>query len=313
MLNHSKNSLFSKLLQKNKWFVWFLILVITIIWGYAWVYMKLVLEFMGPFTFSAIRFAVGSVTLLIMVWALKLGVPEKIYWKPLMIVGTLQTALVFLLVMYALMFVGAGKSSVLLYSMPIWSSLLAAKFLNEKITRTKGIGLTIGFIGLLSILGWDFITEQNVQVIISECLIILAAIAWAFSNVYYRLTLLHIPRIQMSAFQMTFGTIGLIIASLIMERNETIIINSTSVYYILFTGVLASALAFTVWFIILTVIDMVTATISTMLVPVCGLLLSRLMIGEQLTVNIIIGSIFIIFGIIVAQIPEQKRSTIHKK
>src|SRR5699024_9637578 len=60
--------------------------------------------------------------------------PQRRYWKHLCIVGVLQTAAVFSLVMYGLDLVEAGKSSVLLYSMPLWSSVLAVPYLKEKLT-----------------------------------------------------------------------------------------------------------------------------------------------------------------------------------
>src|SRR5690606_22825728 len=116
-------------LAKNKIVLWSLILTITILWGYAWVVMKASLELMGPFTFSAFRFGTGTLTLFLVLFLLRMGSPPKKYWKHLAVIGFLQTAVVFLAVMFALKFVEAGKSSVLLYSMPMWSSLLAAKFL----------------------------------------------------------------------------------------------------------------------------------------------------------------------------------------
>lgn len=297
--------LFKGILPKNKALLWLLILTITILWGYAWVLMKEVLTYMGPFTFSAFRFGTGSLTLLVLVWLLKIGLPPKQYWKHLIIVGILQTSIVFLLVMYGLRFVDAGKSSVLLYSMPMWSSMLAAKFLGEKITSKKVIGLMIGMVGLLTILGWDIWAGQNGKMIFGEILIIIAAISWAISNVYYRLTVQDLPKIQASAFQMLFGTIGIIIATLFMEWNEPIEINAHSIYYILFTGVLASALCFTVWFVVISMIDMVTATISTLLVPIFGLLFSSLLLDERMTTSILIGSGLIILGIIIAQVTKR--------
>src|SRR5690625_4361192 len=129
-----RNKSFMSILHTHKWALWILIIMITVLWGYAWVLMKASLAYMGPFTFTACRFATGSLTLIFIVWFLQLGLPPRRYWKHLIVVGLLQTSAVFLLVMYSLLFVDAGKSSVLLYSMPMWSSLLAVKFLGEKLT-----------------------------------------------------------------------------------------------------------------------------------------------------------------------------------
>ena len=54
------------------------------------------------------------------------------------------------------------------------------------------------------------------------------------------------------------------------------------------------------WFIIISKIDMATATISTLLVPVFGLLLSSILLDEKLTPNILIGSALIVVGIFIA-------------
>lgn len=293
------------ILPKNKVLIWTLILTITLLWGYAWVLMKEVLVYMGPFTFSAFRFGTGAVTLLLVVWILKIGLPARRYWKHLIIVGILQTSIVFLLVMYGLEFVDAGKSSVLLYSMPMWSSLLAVKFLGEKITPAKMSGLLIGMLGLLTILGWDIWTGQRIDVIFGEICIIIAAISWAIANIYYRLNVQQLPKIQASAFQMFFGAIGIIIATGFMEWGEPIVLNAYSIYYILFTGVLASALCFTVWFFIISKVDMVSATISTLLVPIFGLVFSNILLGEQMSIGVLAGSALIIVGIIIATVTKK--------
>lgn len=94
----------------------------------------------------------------------------------------------------------------------------------------------------------------------------------------------------------------------IMEWNEPIELNAHSIYYILFTGVLASALCFTVWFIIISMIDMVTATLSTLLVPIFGLLFSSFILDERLTPGILIGSGLIIVGIMIAQVMKKKEA-----
>ena len=136
-----------------------------------------------------------------------------------------------------------------------------------------------------------------------------SAIAWAISNVYYRLKVQHLPQLQVSALQMTFGALGIIAAAVLMEWNNPVVLNTESIYYVLFTGVLASALCFTAWFFIISLIDMVTATISTLLVPIFGLFFSSLILNEELTPGVIAGSALIISGIMIAQIKKRKHSS----
>lgn len=243
--------------------------------------------------------------MLLIILLAKTGLPPRQHWKHFIVIGILQTSIVFLLVMYGLKFVDAGKSSVLLYSMPMFSSLLAAKFIKEKLTPAKIIGLTAGMIGLLTILGWDIWRQQSQDVITGELLIIIAAFSWGVSNVYYRRNLAGVSQLQVNTWQMVSGALGIIIATLPAEWDEPLTLDATSIYYILFTGVLASALCFTGWFIVLSIIDMVTATISTLLVPIFGLTFSSLLLGEHLSLGVLAGSALIISGIIVAQFSKR--------
>src|SRR5699024_2729959 len=172
----------------------------------------------------------------------------------------------------------------------------------------KCAGLLLCMFGLLTIIGWDVWFSQDWKMLIGELLIIIGAVSWAFSNVYYRLNLQHLPKITTSAYQMLFGAIGLTIAAFITELGQPIELNLQSVYYILFTGLLSSALCFTIWFMILSVIDVVSATISTLLVPFFGLTFSALILGEEMTFSIMLGSCLMIIGIIITHLKKRQRA-----
>ncbi len=153
----------------------------------------------------------------------------------MVVVGMLQTAIVFTFVMYGMQFVNAGKSSVLLYSMPLWSSIFAVKLLGEKITPGKVAGLAMGMLGLVTILGWDIFFVKDLSVIFGEVLIVAAAFSWAASNTYYRLKLEGMTQLQVSAYQMLFGTIGILAATIVAEWGEPIQLTGASIftYYLL--------------------------------------------------------------------------------
>ncbi|PKR77899.1 EamA family transporter [Halalkalibacillus sediminis] len=290
-------SSFIHTISERKWAQWLLILLITLIWGYSWVLMKDALRYMGPYTFSALRFGTGAATMLTIVWLLRVGRPPKSAISHLIVVGILQTSVVFLLVMYALKFIDAGKSSLLLYSMPLWSGLLAAFFLREKISALRWGGVGLGVAGLLVVMGADALSRQSAEVLWGEFLIVLAAVSWGASNIYYRLKLGELSKLQVNAYQMLFGTIGITLVAWFAEGGETVVWTAESVYYVLFTGVLASALCFTVWFMLLSVVDMIGATMPSLLVPVFGLFFGWLLLGEVLTASVLIGSTLILSGV----------------
>ncbi|WP_054951554.1 DMT family transporter [Numidum massiliense] len=282
-----------------------LILAITVIWGFAWVLMKVSLQYMGPFTFSALRFGVGSATLFaVLGWHNKKALcPRKIDIARFLLLGTLQTGIVFALVMYSMRFVAAGKSSVLLYSMPLWSIIFAAKFLREKVTRPQVYGVCLGSLGLVLLIGFDIVLVQSARIIFGEALLVLAAMSWGLANVYYKRAFPQTDPLQVCAYQMLFGAAGIALVAVVTEWGRPLTWTGTSLFALLFTGVLASAFCYAVWFFILTVVNTAQATIATLLVPIFGLLFSWLMLDEALTLQMLLGSACILGGIVVSQLP----------
>lgn len=292
----------------KKWLIPIVIIIIILIWGLAWVYMKLALNYMSALTFSVLRFLIGTIVLFILAIFIK---KAKLSFKNIfhmVILGVFQTGIVFFLVMYGLQFIGAGKGALLLYSMPVWSAVFSVVLLKDKISSRNITGLVIGVVGLVIILGMDFLIIQSKDVLIGEMYIVIAAVAWGFANIYYRKHLDDVPIIQVSAYQMMFGTLGLFIAAYLIEG--TIKINWTyeAVYYLLFTGIFASAVAFSLWYYVLKRINTITATVSMMMVPVVGMILSYFMIGEVITMNILIGGLFILFGLYITQTKNANNS-----
>lgn len=66
-------------------------------------------------------------------------------------------------------------------------------------------------------------------------LIVAAAFSWAASNTYYRLKLEGMTQLQVSAYQMLFGTIGILAATIVAEWGEPIQLTGASIftYYLL--------------------------------------------------------------------------------
>ncbi|ACV63385.1 protein of unknown function DUF6 transmembrane [Desulfofarcimen acetoxidans DSM 771] len=284
-----------------------MLLLITIIWGYAWIFMKVSLYYMGPFTFAFFRFAAGSLVMLFISSLRSKLRPANEDWPYLALLGLMQTALTFTLLMYGMVFVSAGKSSVLLYTMPIWSMVLAYFFLQEKITGRKIGSLLLGSSGLLLILGWDIVYRQNLKVLMGESLIILGALSWAAANIIIKKRFNCHDKIMVSTWQMVFGTAGIALAALAMEWGKPVLWAPLPVFSVLFCGVLASAFCFTAWFIILSRIDTTAASISLMFVPVIAVFSGWLHLNEEINASMLAGVLLISFSIYLASVQKKNR------
>lgn len=274
-----------------------LLVFVILTWGYSWILMKIGLSYMEPVTLAVWRCAVGAAALLIyMAWRGK-GWPRARKLPDYIMVGILQTTLLFGLMLLGMDRITAGKTSVLLYTMPIWTILLVHFYLKERLDARKWAGVALGSLGILSILGFDVIVLHDPEVLIGELLVIGAAVSWAVSNIWVKKRMGGEDIYAISTLQMVFGTLGLLLLAIPTQGVFSVQWTAYSVYILLFTGIIASAVDFTIWFHLIKKLDMNVTTFSSMLVPVLGLFFDWLLLGRTLDWGVIAGGALILAGI----------------
>jgi len=110
----------------------FALALLALIWGYNWVVMKQVIQYVDPFDFSAIRTLLGAASLFLVLLVLRrpLAVAAA---RQVALLGVLQTAAFTALIQWALVAGGAGKTAVLVYTMPFWMIPMAWWWLGERV------------------------------------------------------------------------------------------------------------------------------------------------------------------------------------
>ena len=246
-----------------------LILLLCLIWGLNFTVMKLTLDYFPPVLFSSIRFLIASILLLTICFYKKIPFPRKQDWKWYAICGILQTSFQFIANQQALQYIDSGLTSLLCYTMPIWFAILAHFFIGERLTKQKIVALVIGVIGLLIVLQINpFQIEWKGMTLLAQLLVLLGAIAWAVSNIIVKKVLEHHNKWQFTAYQMVIGTFVLFLYSIFFERDHTVIWGWEAIAILFYSGVMASAVAYTLWSYLLGSGEVGKASISLLLVPV---------------------------------------------
>jgi len=282
----------------NKTFLHIFLLVFVITtWGYSWVLMKMGLDYGEPFTFAAWRCGIGGVVMIIFVRAKSIEWPKLEKLPDYLIIAIFQTTLMFGLMLYGMKYVTAGKTSVLLYTMPVWTIFLVRFYLRERLSTGKWIGVALGSIGIICILGWDTLVHQDSEILFGELLIICGAVSWSVSNIWVKKRMGGENIYMVSSLQLAFGAFGLALLAIPTEGLFNLQWNAHSIYILLFTGLIASAVDFTIWFYLLKNLDIKITTFSSMLVPVFGLILDWTILGNRLDAGVIVGGALILLGI----------------
>jgi drug/metabolite transporter (DMT)-like permease len=253
------------------------LIVLALIWGYNWVVMKVALKDCGPFTFAALRTTFGALVIFpLLPWkggpALPKAVPKVVLF------GFLQTTAFLGLTFWALVNGGVGKTAVLVYTMPFWLLIMARFYLGEFIRGVQWLAVLISCAGLVLI----FEPWHAPGGLFSEILAVLAGISWAASVIAAKRLQREeaIPLLPLTAWQMLFGAIPLVIIALLV-REGPINWSPSFIAALLYNVVPGNAVAWFLWMFILKKLPAGVAGMGSLAIPLVGVLSAWLQLGER--------------------------------
>jgi drug/metabolite transporter (DMT)-like permease len=235
------------------------------------------LAYCGPLDLATLRTAVGAATLFpALVWMRGPVWPEH-PWEALA-VGTVQTALFLLLNNWALAQGAAGKTSVLVFTMPFWVLLFAWPMLGERIQGTGWVAVALAAVGLALIL----LPLRLRAGLVAELAAVLAGICWALGVVISkRLHNRHpVDVYNFTFWQMALGLLPMIAVSLAMP-SRPIDWSVAFVLLLLTLGIVATAAGWGAWFYVLRRLPAGTTSMASLGIPVVALGASAIQLGER--------------------------------
>jgi drug/metabolite transporter (DMT)-like permease len=254
------------------------LILLALIWGYNWVVMKIALRDCGPFTFAALRSMLGALVLFPLL-PLKGGsaAPPKAI-AGIILLGMFQTAGFLGFTFWALVEGGAGKTAVLVYTMPFWVLILARLFLGERIRGAQWLAVLLSIAGLLMI----FEPWHGRGGLFSQVLAVMAGMFWAASVIMAKQLMKReeIPLLGLTAWQMLFGAIPLVIVAFFVPEGP---VNWTSSFVaaLLYNVIPGNAVAWLLWLYILGKLPAGVAGMGSLIIPVVGVLSAWLQLGER--------------------------------
>ena len=275
-----------------------LLAAIVCIWGVNWPFMKMGLTWLPPFWFNFLRIALGAATIfLLLAWQRRLRLPSRHDWPMIAVVGGIQIGLYMGLVHWGLQYVPAGRASLLAYSTPIWVVPGAMLFLGERLTGLRALGLLTGLAGLAVLftpLSFDWSDGQFVK---GNMILLGGALCWATGIVFVKRHVWHCTPMDAVPWQLLVAGAMALALAIAADSGRPIIWNGPSIAILLYNGSLATALAVWVVVSINRALPAVTASLAMLGVPAGGLILSALILGEALTIPLVLGLVLIVGGV----------------
>ena len=251
--------------------------VLSLIWSYNWIVMKVVLAYIGPITFSALRYAIGTAVVFALL-ALRRESMAPTPWRATIAIGVAQTTGFQALVQLALVAGGAGKTALLAYTMPFWVIPLSWMLLDERPGSRQWLFIAVAAAGLLLVLEpWQGLGSAS-----SALLALAGGACWAIGTVLAKRAFrdARTSALRLTAWQMLVGTIGLIVLALCMHECS---IDWTWQLYgaLAYNGILSSGLAWALWLLVVQRLPANLAGLASLVTPLLGVGFAWVLLGEQ--------------------------------
>jgi len=218
-------------------------------------------------------------------------------WLAFVPMGLLNNVLPFSLLFWAQTQIPSGLAAILNATTPLFTVLVAHwATQDEKLNAGRIAGLLFGLAGVVVMIGPDALHALGLNVA-AQLACLAAALSYAFAGVYGR-RFRGEPSLRVAAGQLTASTILLIPIVIVVDRPWAAPLPSTTALGALFAlAILSTALAYVIFFRILSRAGATGISLVTFLIPVSAILLGTLILGEQLAVRHFVGMIAIAFGL----------------
>ncbi|MFH2046377.1 MAG: DMT family transporter [Pseudomonadota bacterium] len=307
-------------MDKNKILTWppavmLIAFVCAMLWGSAFPLLKIGFSILnienntgGKLFFAAYRFLLAGVILFLVLLFCKkpLKLPAGKDYLTLLLLGLLQTT-----IQYFFFYIGISNTTSMKASIITGSgSLFLAGFSHfllkdDKLTPVKITGLLLGFIGII-------VVNFNVELftldfrLTGEGFIILTSLSSISALFIVKKTSSRIYPPVLSAYQLTFGGIVLFAVASLFEKPSVIEFSAELVFLLLYLSV-ATATAFSLWYMLIKHNKLTSIAVYRFLIPVCGAFLSvAILDSESFTWLSLLSLIFVSYGMIVTSTDKTK-------
>jgi len=274
-------------------------LLLCLIWGTTWLFIKLGLEDLPPLTFAGIRFVIATAIVFALIAIRRISLPSrKRDWILLAVTGVLSFTLNYGLVFWGEQYITSGLAALLQSTLPAFGLIIAHFYLpGERMTLIKTLGVVLGVFGV------GVIFSNQLQVAGPKALwgcaaLVLSAFCAAYANVLVKAYGINLQPAVLAGGQMLFGLIPLLLIGIPLEGNPLNYrwtpIAVLSLFYLAIVG---TVVAFLLYYWLMHNMDVTKTMLIALVTPVTAVIIGMLVLKEEMHWRTLIGGAMIISGL----------------
>ena len=274
-------------------------LILCGIWGSTWLFIKLGLEDLPPFTFAGIRFVIACAILVIYIRVRGLQLPTaRRDWILLAATGILAFGINYGLLFWGEQYISSGLAALLQATIPAFGLVFAHFHLpGERLTWGRIAGVVLGVCGV-GVVFSNQLAVAGSQALAGCVALIFSSIAVAYSNVLVKAYGRNLNPASIAAGQMFFGLLLLLAVGIPLEGNPlNFRWTPMALIALLYLAVVGSVIAFLLYYWLVQNMDVTKSMLIALLTPVVAVILGMIVLDEEIGWRTLIGGAMIMSGI----------------
>ena len=281
-------------------------LVAITLWGVSFVATKAVLRELDPVPLIFARCVLGAGVLLAILAARGERLPGTARaWRDLALLGLIGVATHLLLQAWALTLTSAVNTGWLIGLIPIWSALLAALFLGERLTAKKSLGFALGFAGALLVVtrGRMDASLLGLPSTRGDLLVLVSTVNWAVYTILGRRILPRLGGARVAtAGALVTGAAFLAPVFFLTGGTETFAhLSPTAWMSLLFLGIGCSGVGYLLWYGALEHLEAGQVAVFLYFEPLVTLVAAAWWLGEPIGAITVLGGLVVLMGVSLVQ------------
>jgi drug/metabolite transporter (DMT)-like permease len=220
-------------------------------------------------------------------------------WPRLIVSSFLNITTWVLLMGFALTILPAGEAAIIAYTSPIWTVLLAAPLLGERLNVVRVIAVVMAFVGIVALLGGST-PEANIAKLPGYILALTSAVTYALGTIFLKRFPVGVPPLASASWQLGLGCLPVALAGLLFERPDVAVLTVVGWSTIVYNIIIQQSVGYVCWLAALSRLPASVASVGTMFIPILGVLASAWALGEPLGPAQIAALVFTVGSVLLA-------------
>lgn len=273
--------------------------MLALVWGSTWLFIKVGLEDLPPFTFVGLRFVIALAPLALFMALRRVRLPRSgSDWRLLAVTGFLTFAAGYGLVFWGEQYLSSGLTAVLFTTYPLFGLFIAHVLLpSEPLTARRVAGAVLGVAGVAIIFADQF-AGQGKMALWGALAVLASSAGGALSGVLIKKEGGHLDPVVVTTVQMALGGLPLLAVGLLTERSVfKLSWTPKAVFSLFYLALVGTSLAFVLWYRLMRATQVTRAQIMPVLNTLVAVGLGALVLHERYGLRGLVGAAAVLCGV----------------